>query len=108
MSEAGPIQAAIHDALVEGFSPSVLEVINESHMHNVPPGSESHFKVVIVSDRFADESLVKRHRAVNAALRAQLDAGVHALSIKAHTPEEWSARGGQVPDSPPCLGGSSS
>lgn len=103
---SGDVQAAIHDALVEGFAPSALEVINESGMHNVPKGSQTHFKVVIVSDRFAGESLVKRHRAVNGVLADQLAAGVHALSIKAHTPEEWTARGGVVPDSPPCRGGS--
>lgn len=102
----GPIQSSIHDALVEDFSPSVLEVINESGNHNVPAGSETHFKVVVVSEQFAGLSPVARHRAVNKALAAQLAGGVHALSIQALTAEQWAARGGVVPDSPPCLGGS--
>ncbi len=42
-----------------------LEVIDESHMHSVPEGAESHFKVVAVSERFADHKLVGRHRMVN-------------------------------------------
>ncbi|PRP91998.1 transcriptional regulator BolA [Enhygromyxa salina] len=103
---ATPIQDAIHDELVRSFAPSVLEVINESGNHNVPRGSETHFKVVIVSEGFAGETLVSRHRAVNKALAQQLAAGVHALSIQALTPAQWDARGGEVPASPPCLGGS--
>lgn len=96
----------IHDKLVAGFAPSVLEVIDESGNHSVPAGSESHFKVVIVSDGFAGQALVARHRAVNAALADELRAGLHALSILAYTPEQWRDRGGRVPASPPCLGGS--
>jgi len=96
----------IHDKLVAGFTTSVLEVIDESGNHSVPVGSESHFKVVIVSEAFAGQSPVGRHRAVNATLADELRAGLHALSIAAYTPEQWLARGGQVPTSPPCLGGS--
>ncbi len=103
---AAPIEHAIHDALVQTFEHSVLEVINESGNHNVAPGSETHFKVIVVSEGFAGQGLVKRHRAVNACLKAQFEAGVHALSIQALTPAQWAERGGQVPDSPPCLGGS--
>jgi stress-induced morphogen len=101
-----PIQDAIHDALVREFAPSVLEVINESGNHSVPPGSETHFKVVVISEAFAGHSPVARHRAVNKALAAQLAAGVHALSIQAFTPAQWAERGGVIPPSPPCLGGS--
>jgi stress-induced morphogen len=103
---ATPMQDAIHDRLVEAFTPSVLEVINESGNHSVPAGSETHFKVVVVSEAFAGQSLVARHRAVNGALAQQLATGVHALSIQALTAAQWSERGGVVPASPPCLGGS--
>lgn len=103
---ATPIEDAIHDALVTEFEPSALEVINESGSHNVPRGSETHFKVVVVSERFAGKSPVARHRAVNKTLAAQLAGGVHALSIQAWTPEQWHERGGVIPPSPPCLGGS--
>jgi stress-induced morphogen len=97
---------SIHDKLVAGFTPSVLEVINESGNHSVKPGAESHFKVVIVSEAFADQSPIARHRAVNAALADELRGGLHALSIFAYTPDQWRDRGGHVPASPPCLGGS--
>jgi len=102
---AGPVESSIHDDLVEAFSPAALEVINESHMHS-GPASESHFKVVVVSDRFEGKPLVARHRMVNQALSAQLEAGLHALSILAYTPAQWTERGGAIPPSPPCRGGS--
>ena len=47
-----PIQDMIQVKLQQQFEPNFLEVINESHQHNVPEGSESHFKVVIVSQQF--------------------------------------------------------
>ena len=102
-----PIREAIHDALVDAFAPTVLEVINESDNHSVPRGSDTHFKVVVVSDVFAGESPVARHRMINKALAGQLVPGrVHALAIEALTPEQWAARGGVIPPSPPCMGGS--
>lgn len=96
----------IHDELVQGFEPTVLEVINESDNHNVPRGSETHFKVVVVSESFADQTPIARHRAVNKVLAAQLAKRLHALSIQALTPAQWEERGGAIPPSPPCLGGS--
>jgi BolA protein len=99
------IQRQIEQQLREGFDPMHLEVDNESHMHNVPDGSESHFRVVIVSEAFAGKPLLQRHRAVNGALAAQLAGGVHALALHTMTPEEWFAKGGTAPASPPCEGG---
>ncbi|MFK7857550.1 MAG: BolA family protein [Granulosicoccus sp.] len=95
----------INDLVVEQLKPIRLDVVNESHMHNVPPNSESHFKLVIVSDTFADKNLVARHRTVNKLLADQLKGGVHALSMHTYTPAEWKERGGEVPQSPPCMGG---
>lgn len=99
------IATEINDLLVEGLGPIRLDVINESHMHNVPAGSESHFKLVIVSDEFEGKNLVARHRSVNGLLADVLKNKIHALSMHTYTREEWQQRGGEVPDSPPCLGG---
>ncbi len=96
----------ITQKLESAFSPLHLEVINESDMHNVPQGSESHFKIVLVSDAFKGERLINRHRQVNRVLADELQGGVHALALHTQTPEEWFDKGGSVPDSPPCLGGS--
>jgi BolA protein len=98
------MQATIEQKLASEFDTDYLQVDNESHMHNVAPGSESHFKVTIVSESFADQMLIKRHRMVNSALRQELQQ-IHALALHTLTPQEWQARSGQVADSPKCRGG---
>ena len=99
------VQEIINHKLNEFFSPSHIEVENESNMHNVPPGSESHFKVLIVSDQFQEKSLIQRHRLVNQALKEELQNHIHALAIHTYTAEEWTARESKEMKSPPCHGG---
>ena len=100
------VQRQIEDNLRAQFTPLHLEVANESHMHNVPEGSESHFRVVVVSETFDGKPLVQRHRAINQALASELQGQVHALALHTMTPEDWFNKGGSVPRSPECLGGS--
>ena len=95
----------IERKLADGLRPDHLEVINESGNHNVPPGSESHFKVVVVAADFAGQRLLNRHRRINALLAEELAQDIHALAIHAYTHEEWRRRFGNAPLSPPCLGG---
>jgi BolA protein len=99
------VQENITAKLGAELAPLHLEVINESHMHSVPPGSESHFKVVVVSDSFEGKPLVRRHQAVNAVLAKELKEDIHALSMETLTGAEWQARGGETMASPACLGG---
>ncbi len=99
------LQRRIEEKITAALVPSHLEVINESHMHSVPPGSESHFKLVIVSESFAGAPRLGRQRTVNGLLAEELGAGVHALSMETLTAEEWRRRGGQSTASPLCLGG---
>lgn len=99
------VQQQIEQQLRDRFAPTHLEVDNESHMHNVPEGSESHFRVVLVTEQFEGKPLVQRHRAVNSVLAGQLRGSVHALALHTMTPEEWFAKGGAAPASPPCEGG---
>lgn len=98
------MQQTIISKLEKALSPEHLEVIDESHMHNVPDGSESHFKVVIVSDNFKDKLPVARHRLVNKALEEELKREIHALALHTLTMEEWFEKG-KAPESPPCEGG---
>jgi len=91
--------------LSEAFGPEHLEVVNESGQHNVPRGSETHFKVVLASAAFVGKRAVARHQQVYAALSEELRGGVHALALHTYTPEEWREREHQAPDSPACLGG---
>lgn len=102
MSVATQIETKVNQAL----APEVLEVTNESNRHSVAPGSETHFKLVIVSAKFANQNRVQRHRTVNTLLAEELQRGVHALSLKLYTPTEWDEREGKVAKSPPCMGGS--
>lgn len=95
----------IEEKLVNDFNPLHLEVINESGNHNVPEGSESHFKVIIVSPAFAGKNLLTRHRMINATLADELKDSIHALAIHTYTEEEWQETSGGAPMSPPCLGG---
>ncbi len=100
------VQQTIEQRLSQEFSPSYLEVVNESQQHSVPPDSETHFKVVIVAPGFDGKRKVARHQQVYTALAAQLEGPVHALALHTYSPAEWDARQQSAPDSPDCLGGS--
>jgi BolA family transcriptional regulator, general stress-responsive regulator len=94
------IQATIEDKLQRAFSPERLKVVNESHLHaghhhadsdhhaEFDGEGETHFRVRLVSTTFAGMSRIERHRAVNALLKEELDAGVHALAIEPAAPGE--------------------
>jgi stress-induced morphogen len=99
------MQSTITTKLQAAFAPAHLEVENESHQHSVPPGSETHFKVVLVTDAFAGKRAVARHQLVYSTLAAELKGGVHALALHTYTPAEWAERA-VAPDSPQCMGGS--
>ena len=100
------VQQSITEDLQRAFTPRELSVINESHMHNVPPGAESHFKVVLVSDSFEGQRKVARHQQVSEVLQPYLNSGVHALALHTYSVPEWLERNGAEPASPSCLGGS--
>ncbi|WP_263078696.1 BolA/IbaG family iron-sulfur metabolism protein [Endozoicomonas sp. Mp262] len=85
---------------------SHVEVINESHLHNVPPGSESHFKVILVSDEFIGKMPVKRHQLVYGILANEIRQDIHALALHTYTESEWHDRLKKAPDTPDCKGGS--
>jgi BolA protein len=98
------IREQIETKLRAAFEPEHLDVVNESHSHNVPAGSESHFKVVIVSDRFVGERFLTRHRSIYAVLAQELAGGVHALALHTYTLKEWEELQDTVLASPPCRG----
>ncbi len=98
------IQNELKQKIVDGLSPAHLELVNESYMHSVPEGSESHFKAVIVSDQFAGKRPVQQHQLVYAALGDSMGK-IHALALHTYTQDEWQEKQG-APDSPDCLGGS--
>ena len=91
------LQGAIQDAEV------YLE--NESHTHSVPKGSETHFKLLIVSDQFIGLSKVARQRLVYSHLDSEFKSGLHALTLRAVSFEERDNGHGENFVSPECLGG---
>ena len=77
---------------------------NESYMHNVPEGSESHFKLVLVADVFEGKRLVQRHQFVYNVLKEEMT-GIHALAMHLYSIKEWEGRNAIAPSSPKCHGG---
>ena len=77
--------------LTEALAPTRLEIIDDSHKHAGHAGArggQGHFSVDIVSAAFAGKLPLARHRLVYAALDELMQADIHALSIRARTPEE--------------------
>ena len=85
-------QAEIQRILEREFHPVKLIVTDDSHSHAghnpAAAGGGTHFSVEIVSDVFTGKKLIERHRMVYLALEEALKIGVHALAIKAKTPDE--------------------
>lgn len=101
-ASTGPTESKILKKLKEALNPQEVLVENESYMHNVPKGSETHFRVTVVSSAFEGKSLVQQHAMVYAALKEELKNPVHALAVETSTPHKWKSKTGK---SPPCLGG---
>lgn len=91
-SSTAPLADIIATRLTDALAPSTLEVINDSHHHaghaGHDGGGESHWTVVVESDRFTGLNRVARQRLVNQALADLLVARIHALAIKARAPGE--------------------
>ncbi|KAJ7079104.1 bola-like protein [Mycena belliarum] len=95
---AGPIESAIRDKLTTQFSPMLLHIRNDSaqHRHHSAMreqggGAETHFSVKIVSSAFRSKTTIQRHRLIHAALKEELDAGLHSLSLQTKTEQEEEA-----------------
>lgn len=99
------VASTIEQKIRDGLPVEHLEVINESHMHNVPANSETHFKVIVVSGAFDGQMPVRRHKQIYALLDEEMAGPVHALALHTFTPQEWQDRGGQAEASPDCRGG---
>lgn len=96
MSE-GPVARAMREKLEAAFTPERLEITDDSDRHaghaGARSGGESHFNVLVVSSAFRGAGRLDRQRRVNAALKDELAGPVHALSVRALSPEEAAADG---------------
>lgn len=113
------VQEKLTEIIAQNFEAvEHLDIINESSGHNVPKGSQTHFKIVVVSDRFRGMILTQRHRLmysiIKPLLRSETSTSanedfyhrIHALSLITKTTDEWAREKGTISlKSPPCLGG---
>lgn len=78
------------------MNPEEIESLIRAHLGDstvsVKSGDRVHFDAVVVSPAFAGKHTLQRHRLIYGALGSRIGNEIHALSIEAYTPEEWSAR----------------
>ena len=81
----------IRQRLTDALQPESLDIEDDSASHagHASAGGAGHFNVIIVSDRFTDLNLIKRHRLVYEAVDDMMNTEIHALSIKAYSPGEF-------------------
>lgn len=87
MSRVGAIEARLNSAL----NPESMDVVDDSHKHAGHAGAASgggHFDLTIVSEQFAGLTTLMRHRLIYDALGEMMQTQIHALSIKAYSPQE--------------------
>lgn len=82
----------IREKLMVALEPVRLDVINESELHaghrSSPGTGESHFRILVVSPKFAGMGRLARHRLVNEALAEELKGRIHALALATYAPGE--------------------
>jgi BolA family transcriptional regulator, general stress-responsive regulator len=86
------VETNMRERLMVALEPSRLDIVNESELHAGHRGSpgtgNSHFRLVIVSSKFAGLSRVNRHRLVNELMAEFLAGGVHAMALSTYAPDE--------------------
>ena len=85
-------ETRMREKLLVALEPTRLDIVNESELHaghrSSPGTGESHFRILIVSPKFAGASRIERHRMVNAALADELQGRIHALALSTYAPSE--------------------
>lgn len=57
----------------------------------------THFEALVVSESFEGKRAIARHQLIYACLGSKMGNEIHAMSIKAHTPDEWQTLSAQAP-----------
>ena len=81
------LEPKIRTALETAFSPTLLEIINESNLHaghnpEAAATNDTHYRIRIAAVSLGGKSRVNQHREINAALKFAFDEGLHALAIE--------------------------
>ncbi len=83
----------IENLILKIFKPEFLSVIDVSEQHrghkNFKEGVESHFEIIIVSEKFINLSRIERHRMVNRILKEEFLSDLHSVVLKTYTSEEF-------------------
>ena len=92
MTHPTTVETQIRERLLAALEPIRLDVINESHLHAGHRGSpgtgDSHFRLLVVSAKFAGLTRVARQRLVNQALTSLMGQPIHALAMTALAPND--------------------
>jgi stress-induced morphogen len=101
------IQNSMMEKLQKELSPKHLQVVNESSQHHRDPSGETHFSLLIVSERFAGLGRIDRQRLIQGLFNEERQMGLHALTMKTFTADEWDkVKDTFQMESPTCLSGS--
>ncbi|MFT5705965.1 MAG: BolA protein [Oceanospirillaceae bacterium] len=95
----------IEELVKKGLNCSEFYLENESHMHS-GNATQSHFKLILVSDDFIAKRAVQRHQSVYALVADLMNNPIHALALHLFTTQEWTVKEDKQLLSPKCLGGS--
>ena len=83
----------IENLILKNYEPEFFSVIDVSEQHrghqNFKEGLESHFEIIIVSEKFINLKRIERHRMVNHSLREEFLSDLHSVIIKTYTIEEY-------------------
>lgn len=99
------IEKKIENLVTNDLNCQEFYLENESHMHS-GPATDSHFKLIAVSDDFSGKRAVQRHQSVYALVSELMNNPIHALALHLFTSEEWAVKEDKQLLSPKCLGGS--
>jgi len=94
MTQAQQRSARICELVNQALSPRKINVVDDSHKHAGHAGARNgggHFTLLVVADCFEGVPLLGRHRMIYDVLKEQLGGSIHALSIRAYSPDEYSA-----------------
>ena len=83
----------IENIILANYEPYFFSVLDVSEQHrghqNFKEGLESHFEIIIVSEKFSNLNRIERHRMVNQSLREEFLSDLHSVIIKTYTIEEY-------------------
>lgn len=86
----------IRNRLQQALAPESIDIVDESWKHAGHAGAREsgggHFNVTVVSEHFRNQSSIQRHRMIYAAVNDLMPQEIHALSIRALTPDEQSSK----------------